>query len=70
MERFATARPNLHYVDIGPTLIGKNGEPDPKLFIEDGLHMNKKGYRAWVRALKPLVEELYGGRTEEEATSE
>ena len=64
-QRFATARPNLHYVDISPTLLDKNGEPDPKLFIEDGLHMNGRGYGKWVRALKPLVEELYGGRTEQ-----
>lgn len=64
-ERFSTARPNLHFVDISPTLLGKDGTPDPELFIEDGLHMNKKGYRKWVKILKPKVEELYVGKAEE-----
>lgn len=63
VEQFATARPNLHYVDMSGTLIGPTGQPDSTLFIQDGLHMNKAGYAKWVKKIKPLVEELYGGRT-------
>lgn len=65
VRQFSTARPNLHYVDIGETLLTENGEPDVGLFIEDGLHMNEKGYDRWVEKVRPLVEELYGGRTGE-----
>jgi lysophospholipase L1-like esterase len=63
-ERFATARPNVHYVDISGTLLGKNGEPDASLFIQDGLHMNRRGYAKWVEVLQPFLEELYLGKTE------
>lgn len=59
IKQFANARPNLHFVDIGPTLLGKNGEPDPNLFVEDKLHMNGAGYAKWTEVLRPVVEELY-----------
>lgn len=68
--QFSTARPNLHFIDIGETLLDENGEPDTSLFIEDGLHMNGEGYDGWVKKIKPMVEELYGGRTGESEQSE
>ena len=59
IEQFANARPTLHYVDIGKTLIGADGKPDPTLFVEDQLHMNAGGYAKWTAVLRPIVEELY-----------
>ncbi len=59
IERFAKSRPNVHYVDIGETLMGSNGQPDPALFVGDQLHMNSSGYAKWTAVLRPIVEGLY-----------
>ena len=33
------------------------------IFIEDGLHMNAKGYKGWTNQLRPIIERLYEPRT-------
>tara|TARA_R110001583_G_scaffold25831_6_gene93494 strand:+ start:3698 stop:4348 length:651 start_codon:yes stop_codon:yes gene_type:complete len=46
----------LRYADIwNPMLNSKKLIPD--LFIEDGLHMNPKGYEIWYSTLKPFVDQ-------------
>ena len=65
IEQFAKGRPGLHFVDISQALLGENGQPDPSLFVEDGLHMNEKGYEKWTALLRPVVEELYVEKIEQ-----
>ena len=46
--------PLLQYVDVwNPMLNGRKLKKD--IFIEDGLHMNPKGYILWYEAMKDLV---------------
>ena len=46
--------PLLSYADVwSPMLNGRKLKTD--LFIEDGLHMNQKGYDLWYTAVKDLV---------------
>ena len=46
--------PLLEYVDVwNPMLNGRKLKMD--IFIEDGLHMNPKGYILWYEAMKDLV---------------
>lgn len=46
--------PLLEYVDVwNPMLNGRKLKMD--IFIEDGLHMNSKGYILWYEAMKDLV---------------
>ena len=46
--------PLLQYVDVwNPMLNGRKLKMD--IFIEDGLHMNPKGYILWYEAMKDLV---------------
>jgi lysophospholipase L1-like esterase len=47
----------LTVLDIGPLLLGENGEPNTDLFRNDNLHLNDKGYERWTEALKPLLVE-------------
>ncbi len=42
-------------LDVFTPMLGKHGEPDPKWFGEDGLHMNRRGYALWVGIVKPWV---------------
>jgi lysophospholipase L1-like esterase len=50
----------LTYVDVDAPMIGDDGMPDPTLFIDDGLHLNAKGYALWASILAPLLAEASG----------
>ena len=43
----------LIFVDVWPVMLGKNGQPRPEIFREDGLHMNDKGYELWTELIRP-----------------
>ncbi len=59
MQQFASQRENVLYLNIGPTLLDSTGKPDKSLFVEDMLHMNRKGYARWERVLKPVLQDVY-----------
>lgn len=44
---------NFTYVDVWPVMLNDKGEPREDIFLEDGLHMNGKGYELWTELLKP-----------------
>lgn len=48
----------LTYFDIDFPMIGENGQPRPDIFVDDGLHLNKKGYRLWTTIIKPSLQIL------------
>ena len=37
----------------------ENNEANPKLFVEDGLHMNSKGYAIWTKLVKSYLESTF-----------
>ena len=41
----------LRFIDIFPKMLGEDGRPRPELYVQDGLHMTRKGYLVWI----PLV---------------
>lgn len=43
------------FLDVAPAMVDANGKPKPDLFIEDGLHMNPKGYALWVAQVRPWL---------------
>ena len=54
LERMAKTDPFIDYVDVWyPMLNSRKLKTD--IFIEDGLHMNQKGYDLWYEAMKDLV---------------
>jgi lysophospholipase L1-like esterase len=53
-RKMSEDNPLLSYADVwSPMLNGRKLKTD--LFIEDGLHMNQKGYDLWYTAVKDLV---------------
>lgn len=53
-QRLANDNPLVEYADVwNPMLDGNQVKQD--IFIEDGLHMNAKGYQIWYDVLKPFV---------------
>lgn len=47
---------DARYVDLWPALADKNSKLKTG-YTNDGLHLNGAGYRAWTRAIEPLVKE-------------
>ena len=48
----------LTYVSVWDPMLTDEGKPDPALFVEDGLHINAKGYEIWTKLVKPEIEGL------------
>ena len=42
----------LEYIDVWDSMLSEDGSRMPELFIEDGLHMNKKGYEVWTKQVR------------------
>ena len=42
----------LEYINIWDPMLNQDGTRMPELFIEDGLHMNEKGYEVWTRLVR------------------
>jgi lysophospholipase L1-like esterase len=36
-------------------MLDKSGQPNEKLFVEDQLHMNEKGYKIWKKRVKAFL---------------
>ncbi len=53
-KKLAKKEERIQFVDVwGPMLKGK--KINQELFIEDGLHMNARGYEIWYSLIKPYV---------------
>ena len=48
----------LHFIDVGPAMLGTDGLPRKKLFREDGLHLNEAGYRCWAELVRPWLTQI------------
>lgn len=44
------------FLDIDTPMIGEDKNPKPELFIADGLHLSKAGYKIWSDLLEPHLE--------------
>ena len=56
LMRLAGKQSNLEFVDVWtPMLSGRKLKEN--LFVEDGLHMNQKGYEIWKQVIDPYVKQ-------------
>ena len=39
-------------------MLTNEGKADPTLFVEDGLHINAKGYEVWTKLVRSAIENL------------
>ncbi len=44
------------FADVGKVLLDRDGKPNTKLYVDDKLHLNSKGYEAWTKLLRPMIE--------------
>ena len=59
IKKYCDSKENLFYISTRDFFIGENGLPTEEFFINDKLHLNKKGYKLWAEiiknSLKPIV---------------
>jgi len=47
-----------YYVDTATPMLDSRGKPLAELFVDDSLHLSKKGYDLWSEILKPVLDSL------------
>jgi lysophospholipase L1-like esterase len=55
IKAFLSRQKKANFVDVFSLMVDKNGNPREELFVEDRLHMNRKGYDIWKKVLTPIV---------------
>ena len=55
IKNFLKQQKKTGFVDVYYKMINADGTPKADLFLEDELHMNKKGYAIWQKAIKPFL---------------
>lgn len=51
LEKFCVKTNNLEFADVWSVMLDENGNVFDDIFINDGLHMNKKGYDLWAKEI-------------------
>lgn len=55
IKNFLKTQTKTAYIDVFSAMVDQQGNPLADLFIEDRLHMNKKGYAVWQRIIEPYL---------------
>ncbi len=55
IESFIKEENKIEFIDVFHGMLDKDGNPKTDIFLEDQLHMNAKGYSAWIKAIKPFL---------------
>ena len=42
----------LTFIDVWDEMLTDDGKPNPDLYVDDGLHMNEKGYVVWTKLVR------------------
>ena len=56
IERHTRTNPRLVYIDVFTPMLRADGMPRDELFLEDGLHLNARGYALWRERVAPYLE--------------
>lgn len=55
LQNWVHKKKNVYFIDIWSKMLNPDGSIRNDLFIEDGLHMNRKGYAIWRDTLRKYV---------------
>lgn len=53
IKKYIKKKRQAKFVSIWKAMLGPDGKPWDALFIEDNLHMNKRGYAIWQKYIEP-----------------
>jgi lysophospholipase L1-like esterase len=57
VRELATNNRLLIYADTAAPMLGGDGMPRRELFLDDGLHLNAKGYQLWTSIAAPIIKD-------------
>lgn len=55
LEQEHLSKPGRFFLDITSPMMNVDGTPRKELYVEDGLHLNSKGYAVWREVLTPYI---------------
>ncbi len=55
LRKFARRTRGVRYINIWKLMLDAEGKPRQELFLDDGLHLNRKGYEIWREAVGKAV---------------
>lgn len=55
VREYSDTDPRLHYADVATPMLTAEGQTQPHLYVEDGLHMSEAGYDLWTSVLAPVI---------------
>jgi len=55
IEAFIKKQKNAAYIDVMTPMLQADGSLRKEIYIEDGIHMNPKGYAIWQKVLAPYL---------------
>jgi lysophospholipase L1-like esterase len=55
LEEFTKTRKRVYFLDTWNIMLDEKGNPRNDIWLEDGLHMNRKGYDIWRDAVKKIL---------------
>ncbi|MEM6505113.1 MAG: SGNH/GDSL hydrolase family protein [Planctomycetota bacterium] len=58
LAELADERKSVVYIDIATPMLGEDGKPRADLFIQDNLHLNRRGYQLWRNTIRPVLIEV------------
>lgn len=55
IKEYLQKRRRTSFVDVYKAMLNEDGGPMADIFLEDNLHMNKKGYAIWQKIIEPQL---------------
>ncbi len=55
LEIYCQKQEQVFFANVWDIMLDDNGKPKQDIFIEDGLHMNAKGYDLWAEVLRDYI---------------
>lgn len=59
IRKICEANDRLFYLESADVMLNDDGSIKKDIFIEDGLHMNAKGYEDWTKMVRNLIKEVH-----------
>lgn len=56
VRAYAGRQRDVGYLDVFTPMLGADGQPQPRWFGPDGLHMNRQGYALWTRQVRAWLD--------------
>lgn len=55
IKAFLASKKNTAFIDVYSKMLTADGKMMPEIYVEDKLHMNRKGYAIWQKEIEPYL---------------